>query len=323
MAKSKKKPKIVVYDHDPFVGGKESASYELIKALNDKDIIYAYTGSIHEIVYNRMNSICTVLNMNENGDTIECDTCIYSTVWHIETRFKAKDNMILWFHGMNPHTGHLLKAINFTDYVAVSETCRNYYLKQFGINSKVIYNLIDVKALIEKSKEPYELPFGKGKDITICTVSRISYEKGIEKLPFIGNGINKLGYDYKWYIIGEYNSNIMRDKIGKIYQHTKDFHFLGNMDNPHKVTIQCDFIAQFSPVETQGLSVTEGRLLGKPAILSDIPAFREFFPNDIFVKAVDQSTIKNIMEKKPVPFEYRNDLDKWIKLIYKSEKEIK
>lgn len=307
--------KVVIYDHDPFVGGKESAYFELAKGLKDKNIIFAYTGSIDPIILNRMSSTCTIIDMNKSGKQIDCDVCIYSTVWHIETRIKAKEKMILWLHGMTKRL-NVNKTIKFTHFVSVSETCASFYRRHYGIDSIVINNFVDMANIIRKSKEKYALPFGSGKDITLVTVSRISYEKGIEKLQYIARGLEKLGKDYKWYVVGEFNDPKLKEKIQTIYSHFPNIIFMGNMDNPHKLVRLCDVLVQLSVEETQGISPLEAKMLGKPLVLSDIKAFREFYPHDIKVTAYDETTIKKILEKKATPFKYKNDIKKWKELIY-------
>lgn len=324
MTNVKKKIKIAYYDHVPYLGGKEMATLELIKAMEDKEVYYVYSGKPRDMkLFEMFKPYCNIVDLEETGEAFECDVVIWETVWQYDPRIIAKKK-ILVLHGIGGiGQQSVFNKIKFDKIVAISESCAKFYRTKFGLECEVIHNIIDINKIIEKSKEPYILPLGKGRDLTLCTNSRLGSEKGIEKLQFLARILCFSKVKFVWYVVGDFVADKFKERMLKIYSNIPNVVFLGKMDNPHKVVIQCDFIVQLSTLETQGLSVAEAKILGKRAILSDIPAFREFFPNDIIIKngGYDKSLVERIMkikDIKPEPYVYDNSkaIKRWKEIIY-------
>lgn len=315
--------KIVFYDKDPYVGGKEEATYQLLKYLNDKEnIYYAYNGSIDGIILKKVSEYAQIINLNEVGDAIECDVVVYCTVWGYTNQIVAKKRG-LWVHGLITDAKASIFKEKFDFIVFVSQTTKDFYINKIdNVSQKyVIYNIINKEKLFENANEFYEIK--KGKDITLCTVSRLSPEKGIKKIQFIANMLKKANLHYVWYVIGDGTNESYVKELKDLFKSYQNIIFMGKMENPHKIVRQCDFIVQLSSQETQCLSVLEAKMLGVNAILSDLPAFREFFNNEIFSdNSYSYGMIRKIKEKMKEPkkeYIYNENKEIWKEILYGKE----
>jgi glycosyltransferase involved in cell wall biosynthesis len=312
--------KTVFYDHEPYLGGKEIATYQVLKYLNDKkNNIYAYTGEMSDIIREKIGQYAQIVNLNDTGDALECDTVIFCTIWHYTKQILGKKR-VLWVHGLNPDTKSAIYSERFDDIVFVSETTKKFYEKKipYKTNLHVIYNIVDIEYLKERASEFY--PIKKGRDLTLVTVSRLSPEKGIPKLQFIASMLQRTNLHYMWYIVGGTRDEKYKAELKRIYKNYPNIHFMGEMENPHKIVGQCDFIVQLSNLETQNLAVLDGKLLGLTAILSELPAFKEFYPDEIYVHSGYGFTLMNEIKKRlkepKKEYVYKVNKGKWKEIIY-------
>ncbi|WP_217582054.1 glycosyltransferase, partial [Lysinibacillus sp. GbtcB16] len=94
----------------------------------------------------------------------------------------------------------------FDHIVAVSEECRNSFLKKYGeLENKVVVieNLTSPNFIKKMSKENIENPMVHDKRFKIITVARLSYAKGIDNAVKSLKILKDKGYDnIAWYVVG-------------------------------------------------------------------------------------------------------------------------
>lgn len=151
--------------------------------------------------------------------------------------------------------------------VCVNNYSTNLYRKLLDDNNKsiCIYNLNDNKEIKRLANEPINMNINE-KILTLCTVGRLTEEKGQLRLVKVFRRLHDLGYNFNLIIVGEgrdkekienyIDKNNLREKIL----------LLGNQDNPYKYINSCDIYICPSFNESYGLSIAEAYILNKPVI---------------------------------------------------------
>ncbi len=115
----------------------------------------------------------------------------------------------------------------------------------------------------------------------LVTVGRLVPEKGLENAITVCNMLIEHNYDVKWYIIGDgVEKENLKKKIIE-YDLQDKFILLGAQKNPYKWMKNCDIYVQTSKIEGFGITVYEAKMLAKPIVVSEIPAFQEQILNGV------------------------------------------
>lgn len=138
-------------------------------------------------------------------------------------------------------------------------------------HKKVIYNYIDKEKIIKKSLEDIDIYFKK-EDINFVTVSRLVYQKGIDRIIEIHKKLIESGYNHKFYVIGD---GPEREKLENLIKENKvenSFFLLGQKENPYPYIKNADYFCLLSRFEGYGMVLEEAKILGKPIIITDTAA---------------------------------------------------
>ena len=138
-------------------------------------------------------------------------------------------------------------------------------------HKKVIYNYIDKQRIIKKSLEDIDISFKK-EDINFVTVSRLVYQKGIDRIIEIHKKLIESGYNHKFYVIGD---GPEREKLENLIKENKvenSFFLLGQKENPYPYIKNADYFCLLSRFEGYGMVLEEAKILGKPIIITDTAA---------------------------------------------------
>ncbi len=138
-------------------------------------------------------------------------------------------------------------------------------------HKKVIYNYIDKEKIIKKSLEDIDIYFKK-EDINFVTVSRLVYQKGIDRIIEIQKKLIESGYNHKFYVIGD---GPEREKLENLIKENKvenSFFLLGQKENPYPYIKNADYFCLLSRFEGYGMVLEEAKILGKPIIITDTAA---------------------------------------------------
>ena len=138
-------------------------------------------------------------------------------------------------------------------------------------HKKVIYNYIDKQRIIKKSLEDIDISFKK-EDINFVTVSRLVYQKGIDRIIEIHKKLIESGYNHKFYVIGD---GPEREKLENLIRGNKvenSFFLLGQKENPYPYIKNADYFCLLSRFEGYGMVLEEAKILGKPIIITDTAA---------------------------------------------------
>ena len=287
------KKKVVFYYPDMYCGGVEMAILNLAKEIYKDYDLYFFYKSISDLeLAKELCKYGTPRNIMGEQSSFECDTLIYCSLW-VESadrvNFVKARQRILWSHAMVPASGtkfHNLPFMRKIDKViSVSEAAdktipKFYYTPKMLNKFYVINNIVNTKEV--KRKAELETPqMNLAKDLNICTVARLSHEKGWHRVKLLCDEFIKMGIDFKWFIIGEGYFPEELNKIHSLLDKYPQIEFLGKKENPFPYEKQVDYTALLSDFESWGLAITEGKILGKPIICTDFPAAYEQVENDI------------------------------------------
>lgn len=158
---------------------------------------------------------------------------------------------------------------NFDKIICVSKSVEEKFLKMLNtenLNTEVLYNVNETEQIILKSHEAIKnIEFDK-KMINICSVGKITENKGYYRLAKIQKRLIDEGFQSHIYIIG---SGEDEEKINKFIKQNnlKDsYTLLGFKYNPYKYISKCDLFVCSSYREGFSTAVTESLVVGTPVV---------------------------------------------------------
>ncbi len=300
------------YHHINSIGGVEIAILNLIERLNPYyEIIIGYSHPPSDIeMLIRMSEFATVVNLNHK--TIEVDTVIYCSIYCQKDKIKAKRHL-RWLHGcLTDMKCTLPLNDNIDEYISVGEVCKEQLDIQLkGKKSHLIYNELNSN-IQELAKE--KIP--KVKNLNLVTVSRISREKGFERMLKISEQLEKENIDYTWTIVGEGYDKGYEAKIKELAP--KQWNFVGKLQNPFPFIRNADYLLQLSDYEAFGFVLLEALVLGTTVITTDYSSAGEMI-NDtngyIIKKDLSDFTTHILKTKKVFTHNHKSGIEQWQKLL--------
>lgn len=299
------------YHHINTIGGVEIAILNLTRILKetyDIYIAYSYDGSSFEMI-KRMSENAKMINILYKD--IEVDTVVYCSLYCQKGRIKANKEL-RWVHGcIDDMKVKLPNEPHIQDYIAVGEVCKSQLDKHSHKPSHVIYNELHPEIISLSNKE---ISIDKSK-INLVTVSRISREKGFERMLKMSERLQ--GIDYTWTIVGngydKVYENIIKEKA------PKEWKFVGHTDNPFPYIKQADILIQLSDYEAFGYVMLESKVLGTPIITTDYPSAYEMINKPeyghIIKKDLSNFETSMLFIEKKFNFTYESNINQWFKLL--------
>lgn len=303
--------KIIVYATGLIrIGGVETFVYNWCKNLAPYYDIMVLYNEIHPDQLSRLQKIC-VCEKNDKNKRYECDLVLYSTAWGI-----SPDNIFAKKYWQMIHANYEEMQIRMPDFkyiqyprtqkhIAVSQIVANAFKRLYGIDCKVMYNMLDEEPMLR-----------------LVTASRLSKEKGYERMKKMAKMLKDAGIKFEWRIYTDLNlySTVKVDLMP--YPEIK---YLEPTYNVRDIMRWADYVVQLSDTEGNCLSVNEALFYGVPVITTDYDSARECVTDGVngFILNMDLSNfdIKKVMEK-PYQLKYtpHTTTKDWIKLIGKPSK---
>ena len=194
-------------------------------------------------------------------------------------KVKAKKK-ICWIHTdySTIHVNHDLElpVWNAFDYVvSISDDCTRAFVQTFPeLKDKIVLieNILSplfVRQQADLYEVKAEMPDGPGV-VKILTIGRFSPPKKIEGIPQICAEMERLGVDFRWYVIGYGPDREIQEALDK-YGMRHRMKLLGKKSNPYPYIKACDIYAQPSIYEGKSVTVREAQMLCKPVVITDYP----------------------------------------------------
>jgi glycosyltransferase involved in cell wall biosynthesis len=238
--------------HFNIIGGIETYAYELAKKYKDKDIVFVYSDRTSDIKQlNRIRKYARVIYQPFNAtEKIKCDRLFVMYRSKIEL-FEA-DEVIQIIHAdyeaqnLKPNLDPRIK-----EHYCVSKAVADSYKRISGVDVKVAYNPLT----IDKPR----------KILRLISATRLTKEKGKDRMIKLANELDKAGIPYEWRIFTNDSLPIPNENV--IYMNPRL--------NIRDYIADADYLVQLSDTEAFSYSVLESLCLGTPVIVTNIPSFKE------------------------------------------------
>lgn len=277
------------------IGGIETFFYQLAKKYKDYDItIYYKTADKEQLRRLKKYVRC----IQYNGEHIKCERIFFNFNLDIIDNVEAKEYYQI-AHGdykamrVKPNIHPKL-----TNYLGVSQLVCDTYEEITGCKTKLCYNPIEVD-------KPQKV-------LHLISATRLTREKGKERIIKLGNILNASGVPYIWTIFTNDKNEINNQNI--VYMKPR-------LDISNYIA-DSDYLVQLSDNEGYCYSVVESLILGTPVIVTDMPVMKEIGVNETngFILDFDLTNvpIKEIYKGLP-KFKYTPKKDNWKEFLIESK----
>lgn len=175
---------------------------------------------------------------------------------------------------------------NASAIVAISNKTKQSIIELYpSFENKVnkVYNGYYFDEILNKSKEKSDF---KIEELSLCSLGRIEYKKGSDKVLKTLERLHKKGYKYHLYYIGVGElESVLKKRVNQIGL-DKYVHFLGYQTNPYKYLKYMKVL--FSMSEQEGFSgaYVEALTLGIPFVSTDVGGAEELSQKGRFGKVI-------------------------------------
>ena len=171
--------------------------------------------------------------------------------------------------------------------IAISDYTKQSILDiypEYEYKMRLIYNGLDEKLIIEKSKEPTDVKLNQK---SILAIGRLDNRKNPIRLLEVFEKFHKRNSEVHLYYLGY---GVLEDVLRKsVNEKSLDnfVHFLGYYDNPFPIIAQCKVVAMLSKSEGFPMSLLEAVTLGKPFVSTNIGGAKTLSNNETCGKIID------------------------------------
>ena len=232
------------------IGGVESFFYYLSCLYKNFTVMYREGDPIQ---VKRLAQNVEVIKYKDSYGTIKCKKFFCNYGLNIPVEAKEKYYII--------HCDY--KKVDFAPplypgfkYIGVSKLACDSFEEITGKKAELIYNPIAIK------KQGVPKLTDK---IHLISATRLTKEKGGERINKLARLLDKSGVKYVWHIYT--NRQYRWDSPNIVWEKTK-------LDLSKEIE-ESTYLVQLSDHESFGLSVAESLMLGTPVIITDLPAFKE------------------------------------------------
>lgn len=283
------------------IGGIETFFYQLAKKYQDKDLTIVYKIA-DPVQLERLQKYVRCIKFT--GQQIKCKRAFFNFNTDIIDHVDA-DDYILVVHGDYEtmiKQGQLYKAPDhpkINKYIACSKRAAKGFTAVTGKPCDVCYN-------------PFE-PEPKTKVLNLVSATRLSREKGKNRMVQLAEMLDKAGIKYIWTVFTNDTNAINNPNIVYMKPRLDVTNFIAN----------ADYLVQLSDNEGYCYSVVEALSMGIPVIVTPCPVFNELGLKDgencyqvpFDMKNIDINKIVN----KPLKFEFKSPQDNWDKMLIDSK----
>lgn len=181
--------------------------------------------------------------------------------------------------------------------------------------TNVIYSVVDADRLRVLSQQAGELPTLPTEDILIATVGRLSWEKGVEKIPPLLSKLKQDGIQAHWCLAGD---GPEREKLRNECRRlgvSDMLVLLGNVQNPYPLFAACDIYVQPSTYEGYCIALAEAKVFCKPIIACDFSGAREQLEDSVtgFIVGMGVDEIYAKLKRLALEPELRGELSQGLR----------
>ena len=228
------------------IGGVESWLYYLAKQYKNM-VVYYSEGDSKQV--ERLGALVETRRFKK--ERIKCDRFFCAFKPDIIDYVDAKE-YIQVIHANYKKRGMMpCYDPKITKYIGVSEVCCEDFRELTGLDIECIYNPV----YIDKPK----------KVLKLVSATRLTPEKGKDRMAKLGRILNESGIPYLWLIFTNSGDTICNQNMI----------FMPPQLDISGYIVDADWFVQLSDDESFGLAPCEAAMLGVPCILTDLPVFKE------------------------------------------------
>jgi len=164
----------------------------------------------------------------------------------------------------------------FDQVICVSQSVKERFdeLFQNRFDSTVLYNVIDVAAIREKALLPLPRE-AKKRGFTVLSVGRFSPQKKYVRLLKAHKRLLDEGLEHDLWILGDGPERAALEQFVTDNNMQSSVWMPGFIENPYPFMREADLLVCSSIYEGYSTFVTEGVILGKPIVTTDVSGMRE------------------------------------------------
>ena len=198
----------------------------------------------------------------------------------------------------------------FDQVVCVSQVVKEQFDKlfQYRVPSIVLYNVIDDAAIRRRAVLPLPKDTGKRR-FTVLSVGRFSPPKKFMRLLQAHKRLLDEGLEHDIWILGDGSERPILEQYIAENNLTETVWMPGFIENPYPFMREADLLVCSSIYEGFSTFMTEGVILGKPIVTTDVSGMRELFGNSehgLIVENDDEAFL-NGMRRMLVDSTLRNE----------------
>lgn len=167
---------------------------------------------------------------------------------------------------------------SFDRIIAVSSNVRDCLKENLRITAPVdvLYNTNETEQILERSlEEPQNAAFEPGREISVCSVAKLTKTKGFDRLLNVHKRLLDEGLHHHIYILGIGEEQSALEKQMKELRLEDSVTLLGFHKNPYQYVSRCDLYVCSSWREGFSTAVTEALIVGTPVVSTDCSGARE------------------------------------------------
>lgn len=267
--------KIIIYiSNYNRIGGVETFVNNFVKRLHthyDITLMYDNVETLDLVL--RAVEYCDVEKIMPNKK-YKCDYFICASAWGYEpySHIEAKK----YIQMVHADYGYYIDGWNFsykkhsrvTHHVCVSKLVAKTFEKATGLKcDSIIYNLLN--------SEIKPIAKVKNEKLSLVTVSRLSVEKGFDRMVKFAE---QIPCDYDWNVWGNI-SGLDAKVIMKKFSHLPNVKFNGVTTEPYKEIAKADYLVQLSDTEGYCYSIIEALQMHTPCIITAFESGKEQIVN--------------------------------------------
>jgi glycosyltransferase involved in cell wall biosynthesis len=313
------KIKLAIYhQHTPELGGIETAIYSLIKQLDPKkfEIVYLFLTNTGTHLVKKWSKYATIQRLYDGMPPIHCDICLIASNYPEHYLIKAR-KFIQWIHAdYELYSLPLVRNPHVTRYITVSEHVSKVSKRLFNVPSVVIMNMLDPdfgKGLTRQKQ--------KDKRLHLITASRISPEKGFERMPILAKMLCDEKIPFVWDVYGNTPDLSYKTKVIDYFKDIPEVVFHGYCEDMAQKIKDADYLVQLSDHEGCCYSILESLQLETSVITTDYNTAFEHVKDGcngyIIRRDMTEIDIRKIAEKIPKDFSFnpRGTIEQWNEIL--------
>lgn len=312
-------PKMIIYQNYLYkIGGIETFLHNFTKYYKDRDITIVVSTHIDIEQIIELSKYANVV-FDKGKDSIECDVLLLGNYNcnEILSRVKAK-KVYQMIHAQWDELTKIPAWSNFKwkpspridTVISVSESAANGLKKSMGVDSKVIYNILDND-------------FKDNDGLTFITLSRMTPEKGAFRILEMAKAFKRAGKKFTWFLCCSIDQISDKNILREIKSMPEFIIIKPDITNKRFIK-NCDYLVQLSDTESFCYSAFEALQRGVPVIITDFEEAKKIVDDGengyIIKKDMSNLDVEKIFNNVPKADYYidRCNYDSWEK-VFKGE----